>query len=302
MKLTFLGTAAAEGFPDPFCACTNCEDARVEGGPALRMRSSALIDDLLLIDFGPDIAKAALQFDVRLISIPFALQTHPHSDHLDGLTIFARAAMCQVESLEVTRYFCSQTAIARMDELLGLGKRDRTFSDPAVQSEFSFNIETIAPWQETHVGHYRVQTVAANHDIGVEAMLFAIEDTNTGDRLFYGTDTGSLPGETWSRLAGLGWRFDILILDHTFGFGARTNGHLNQEQFLEEVEAARAAGAIDDDTRVFATHIAHHSNPAHGKLVARAQLHGYDIAYDGLTIDTADKGSMSGTRLRSVVR
>ena len=32
MNLTFLGTAASEGYPDAFCGCANCERARDLGG------------------------------------------------------------------------------------------------------------------------------------------------------------------------------------------------------------------------------------------------------------------------------
>ena len=59
VKITFLGTAAAEGYPNPFCRCENCEGARKVGGRALRKRASALIDDQLLIDFGPDLLPAS---------------------------------------------------------------------------------------------------------------------------------------------------------------------------------------------------------------------------------------------------
>ena len=36
MKFKFLGTAAAEGVPGPFCACENCRLAREEGGRSIR--------------------------------------------------------------------------------------------------------------------------------------------------------------------------------------------------------------------------------------------------------------------------
>ena len=57
MRITFLGTAASEGFPNAFCHCENCEGARALGGPSLRKRSSALINSDLLIDIGPDCAE-----------------------------------------------------------------------------------------------------------------------------------------------------------------------------------------------------------------------------------------------------
>ena len=60
MKFKFLGTAAAEGIPGPFCACENCRLAREEGGRSIRGRSQALVDDCLLIDFPADTAQTLL--------------------------------------------------------------------------------------------------------------------------------------------------------------------------------------------------------------------------------------------------
>src|ERR1700680_3510978 len=60
MKLRFLGTAASEGYPDAFCDCANCRRAREVRGRSLRRRSAALVNDDLLIDFGPDLMAAAL--------------------------------------------------------------------------------------------------------------------------------------------------------------------------------------------------------------------------------------------------
>ena len=54
MKLTYLGTAAAEGFPALFCNCPYCEEARRLGGKNIRTRSQSLINDDLLIDFPAD--------------------------------------------------------------------------------------------------------------------------------------------------------------------------------------------------------------------------------------------------------
>ena len=285
MQITFLGTSAAEGFPDPFCICQNCEAARAEGGASLRLHSSALVNNDLLIDLGPDLIAAGMHHGLLLNSIPYALQTHPHNDHLDAITLFSRAQMCQVRGCVPLHLHCSATAVNRMDTIMGLEGKDTTFRDPVVQEQFALRIIEIAPWMEVTVGPYRVQTVEANHDPGIEAMLYAIEDTRDGTRLFYGTDTGSLPPETWTRLADLGWAFDLFILDHTFGFGDRSSGHLNQAQFLEEVAVARAAGLLGDSSRVIATHLAHHSNPAHQEMVRLAADQGYEIAFDGWSAD-----------------
>ncbi len=286
MHLTFLGTSAAEGFPDPFCVCQNCEAAREEGGRSLRLHSAALVNDDLLIDLGPDLIAASMHHRLRLNAIPYALQTHPHNDHLDAVTLFARYEMCQVRGNLPLHLHCSVAAVDRIDDafanILGPGT---TFRDPHVQQRFSLQITEVEPWQDFTVGPYRVQSVPANHAPGLAAMLYAIEDTRSGEQLFYGTDTGSLPPSTWHRLAALGWSFNLLVLDHTFGLGERSDGHMNQSQFLAEVAAARAAGVISDTTRIIATHIAHHGNPAHGELSRLAAEHGYEVAFDGWTVD-----------------
>ena len=54
MKITFLGTAAAEGFPALFCNCEYCREARRLGGKNIRTRSQCLINENMLVDFPPD--------------------------------------------------------------------------------------------------------------------------------------------------------------------------------------------------------------------------------------------------------
>ena len=53
MKLHFLGTAASEGIPNPFCRCEHCLKARKLAGKDIRTHSSAIVDDIMLIDVSP---------------------------------------------------------------------------------------------------------------------------------------------------------------------------------------------------------------------------------------------------------
>src|SRR3989442_11466073 len=92
MKLRFLGTAASEGYPDAFCDCDNCRRARKVGGRSLRRRSAALVNDDLLIDFGPDLIAAALMEAISLAPIRDCLQTHEHADHHDPTHFNSRSA------------------------------------------------------------------------------------------------------------------------------------------------------------------------------------------------------------------
>jgi hypothetical protein len=94
-----------------------------------------------------------------------------------------------------------------------------------------------------------------------------------------------MPPETWDALAYFGKACDLVVLDHTFGFKKRSSGHMNAEQFLEQVARLREIGLLRESSRIFATHIGHHSNPTHPELVTFAAQHGYEVAYDGLAIE-----------------
>lgn len=71
MKVTLLGTGAADGWPNAFCRCGFCADAR-------RRRDfraqTAVLDDVLMLDFDPDAPGSAVHqglsvgvFDVRVL-------------------------------------------------------------------------------------------------------------------------------------------------------------------------------------------------------------------------------------------
>jgi phosphoribosyl 1,2-cyclic phosphate phosphodiesterase len=102
--------------------------------------------------------------------------------------------------------------------------------------------------------------------------------------LFYGTDTDALPEETWQGFHRHKLRFDLVILDHTYGLGKAGIDHLSALQFIEHIARMREEGLLTDKARIFATHIAHDANPAHPELVSFAAQHRYEIAYDGLTV------------------
>jgi phosphoribosyl 1,2-cyclic phosphate phosphodiesterase len=80
-------------------------------------------------------------------------------------------------------------------------------------------------------------------------------------------------------------RFDIVILDHTYGPGQLGTDHLNAQQVIEHAARMRDENVLRSHGRVFATHIAHEGNPAHPELVAFAKQHGYEVAYDGLVLE-----------------
>jgi phosphoribosyl 1,2-cyclic phosphate phosphodiesterase len=285
MRFTFLGTSASEGYPNAFCACENCERARQAGGPNLRKRSAALIDGELLIDLGPDLMAASMQHGVSLANMRYCLQTHEHSDHLDPSHFGSRSPANGVVGAPRLHYYASRNALRRAACILREDELGQGFMDEAVSERLNLNVHEVEPFQHFDAGPYHVHSLKANHAHETTALLYLIE--RDGKAIFYCTDTGTLPQETWDALEKFGKPLDLLVLDHTFGmnFAKRGSTHLNAPEFLEEVARLAEIGLLAGRTRIFATHFGHHGNPTHEELCAYASQHGYEVAYDGLVIE-----------------
>ena len=81
MRITYLGTGAAEGVPAMYCKCEICEETRRRGASEYHTRSQIIVDGDLGIDFPPDAYYHSLAHGVKLEDICYLLITHSHMDH-----------------------------------------------------------------------------------------------------------------------------------------------------------------------------------------------------------------------------
>jgi phosphoribosyl 1,2-cyclic phosphate phosphodiesterase len=282
MELTFLGTAAANANPEPFCACDHCVRSRALGGPSLRKRSAALVNNDLLIDFGPDVLAASQQHPRPFTQVQWCLQTHAHGDHLDPSHFNAHSPGYDVVGAPRLHYYASAGSLRRLVYLRGHDDENGNLLDPVVAERLNVLCHTVAAGDAFDVGPYRVYAFTANHDPAVEPLLYAIQ--RDGRTIFYGTDTAALPETTWRDFHRHGLRFDLFILDHTYGPAEPAPDHLSAREFIAHLARLREESLLAPGARMFATHIAHPGNPPHPELVEFARPHGYEIAYDGLTV------------------
>ena len=282
MIITFLGTAAANAYPEAFCQCNHCERARALGGPSLRKRSAALINDDLLIDLGPDIMTASFLHGRSLTKVRYCLQTHAHADHLDPSHFLSRSPGYGVVGAPRLHFYASTATAQRAAQLLERDCAPASLFDPEVGERLNLAIHPVQALQSFTVGPYRVTAFPANHDPAVEPLLYAVEAD--GRTIFYGTDTATLLDETWQAFHRHKLRFDVVILDHTYGPDESGSDHLSAQQFIEHVARMREEGLLTDKARILATHVAHAGNPVHPELADFAARHGYGVAYDGLTV------------------
>lgn len=282
MTVTFLGTAAANAYPEAFCRCENCERARSLGGPSLRKRSAALINDDLLIDLGPDIMTASNQHGRPLTGVRYCLQTHAHADHLDPSHFLSRSPGYGVVGAPRLHFYASPGTLQWTAQLLERDCAPLSFLDLEVGECLNLQVHPIEAFQTIVFGRYRVTAFPANHDPAVEPLLYAVE--TEGRSIFYGVDTANLAEEAWRGMHQRRMRLDLVILDHTYGPDESGSDHLSAHQVIEQVARMREEGLLAPGARALATHIAHEGNPVHPELAAFAARHGYEIAYDGLTV------------------
>ncbi len=284
VKLTFLGTGSAEGHPDPFCLCEHCEAARHHGGKAIRYRSSALIDDVFLIDFGPDLNAASNRHGIPLAGIRYAAQTHPHEDHFYTGNFFNRSTHCMVEGAHHMQYTVSPVTAACFREVAkGWAREIDDFQRdhyPTLRTDLVLHRD----WDTVELGPYRLLAIPASHAPGLDAHIFGIR-RDDGPALLWGTDTGTMPEGVWERVHDEGWSFHTVILDHNHGYREASRVHHSSDSFVAEIERMRRAGIVGDDTRLIATHFAHHSHPTPDELEQFTRARGYEPAWDGMVVE-----------------
>ena len=284
MQVTFLGTAAAPSMPIPFCTCQVCTDARRVGGKNLRRRSSIIINDNLLVDIGPDIATASFEHNLSLAGISVCLQTHTHEDHLDAEFIISRHAEYGTAVSSDLLFVGASETLRAVDAIVRRRCEYGSIFDSDTQAALKMNVFSVTPYEAFAVGNYRITGYPANHGTDQGCLLYSI---GQGDHaVFYGTDTSVLSEELWEHLLRHRTRYDLLVLDHTYGIGldSRPADHLGSRDVIAHANRFREGGLLKDNGIVYATHISHEGNLEHGELDEYARKHGYRVAFDGLRL------------------
>lgn len=247
-----------------------------------------MINDDLLVDIGPDIATASFEYQISLTSIGICLQTHPHGDHLDIEFILSRHAEYGTTVSGDLLLGGSDETIHAIDALVNQQSAYGSIFDPKTQSVLKLKILSLAPFEAYRIGDYRVTGYPANHGNDQGFLLYSV--VQGGRALFYGTDTSVLSEEVWEHLQREHIRYDVVILDHTYGIGfeSRPADHLASKDVAAHADRFRACGILKDNGVVYATHLSHEGNLEHDALDEYAMGHGYRVAYDGLRLQLSD--------------
>lgn len=269
MKIQFLGTAAAEGFPAIFCNCRYCLEARRLGGKNIRTRSQALINDELLIDFPADTYHHFLQNNIEGDRIKYLLVTHSHADHLYPADFKMRGKGYANDKREpILQVYCGSGAY---EKITTTPLRDVT-------------VNLIEPYQTIIVGSYEITPLPARHAAGDGALFYVIRGDKT---LLYAHDTGYFYDEVFAFIKENSIVFDMVSLDCTnVDIPIPDDGfHMGFDNIGRVLSRLEKIGAITDKTVRYVNHFSHNGNPLHHILEERAKEYGCNVSYDGCSVE-----------------
>jgi phosphoribosyl 1,2-cyclic phosphate phosphodiesterase len=297
MRITFLGTGAAEAYPALFCNCKNCQRARELGGRNLRCRSSALVNEDLLIDFGPDTPAQSVRFNADLTKVENLLLTHSHVDHLFMHDVRHRKVSSRIDgqlgmltmwgNMDSVEAFNAQARDVMMEEF-GQDRKQaiRPTREEVIDELGDFLLmqtRVIKPHQSLDIGRYKVHTIHAHHKEPEVCLNFIIDDGKT--HFLYGNDTGTWEATEWDFIESLGIKLDVIALDCTVGLKPGGGGHHSNESFLATYAEFVSRGLLSPGARFFAHHFSHQWNMVHDDIVPFMAPHGVEVTYDGLVVE-----------------
>lgn len=275
MKIQYLGTAAAEGVPSLFCRCSTCRNARERGGREIRTRSSALINDCLLIDFPSDTFYHSVVFGMDLSELRHCLITHTHGDHTFPWEFY---------NLRKGRSYLPDDYEGFW--LYGSEDINGRFADPVKESRGRLKIQTVEPFAPFCIGNIRITALKANHGTA-HPYIYMLED-ETG-ALLYAHDTEMLPDETWAYLQTAGVKFDVVSLDCTGGAAEEIEKYTHMYLGLNKKcrERLLSLGLADEKTTFVLNHFSHNGLSVNYKeLCEIVNPLGFAVSYDGMIVGT----------------
>ena len=272
VTLRFLGSAAAEAIPGIFCDCEVCRQARKLGGKDIRMRTSYMIDQSLVVDMGPDTIRQMQRFDCDAGKIRHIMLTHMHNDHFVSWEFNRRPAerrtaeLCVYGTEKCGKQFVQQAFHGREADMLKRG----------------FRFVVLCNYARTRIAtNISVTAIPATHNMSVPgtAMLYIIEKRKK--RVFIGNDSGTLCPEAEKFLSSYPDRINAAIVDCTFGTRTMGTGHQGGEKCLRTFELFK----YTENAAKVVNHFSHNCGSNHAGLEEYFNPKGVMVGYDGMKLE-----------------
>ena len=276
MKLTFLGTAAAEAIPALWCECEVCRKAKERGGREIRRRCSYLLDGDTLIDFGPDAFWQSVEFGIDLLKIERIIFTHAHEDHLNPVDLFWRFPPW-------FSHVSKPLAVIGSRRIFGTIIAHAGAAGVSDFKELYLHPVPAEPGKPLVSGDLELLPLRADHDPDSDPLVYVIK--RGGKSVLIANDTGWLPEESWKLLDGV--KLDAAVIECTCGIqGAPCRVyHMGAETTLAFRNRLLESGSLAPDAPVAVTHFSHNGGANHDELVKFFAPHGMEVGWDGFTLE-----------------
>lgn len=291
MRITFLGTGAAEGIPAVFSRTDFARRVRRTGGPDLRTRSALRVGDHLQIDFSPDNFWQMHRCDLDMFDIDHILITHSHEDHFVYDQIVAKEMPDGTNGRPLHIYLSEKASLWLEKQITCSGMLEEVPEEKRQAFRSRYPVHPLAHGIEYEIGSVRVFTIPGNHTVVAsdERSINYLLELPGGRTLLYALDTGYYTDDTWALLEGR--HADTVIMDCTFGGrtdrGEYPSGHLDARSFLRMLERMSRISFIDERSRLYATHINPDQGWDHAELCGFFDESPYrvTVAYDTLSFE-----------------
>ena len=275
---TLLGTGACQGIPAPFCTCSLCTYAREKMGKERRRRFSMIINNELLIDFGPDTMNALRYYNIDETKIKHLCVTHSHQDHFQPLDLLWRVKM---PTLPLD--FISNCAVKkRYDDLY---VEENSKYGPEISDNINW-IEAV-PGREIVVGNYRIMPVHATHMLTKECAINYMVTAPDGKKIIVLCDTGWWEDASFEFVRGA--MADAAVIELACGIhpgeDEKRHYHLGSKAAFEFIDKLKSQKSLKADAKCCTAHISHVpevTQTGYEEYFAGSEI---TAGYDGLTIE-----------------
>lgn len=272
MKLTFYGTAAAEGFPALFCECDSCTKARKLKGKNFRTRSQSLVNDDLLIDYPADTYLHVLNHGLQLHKIQHIIITHSHSDHLYVEDIVMRKpGFSNLKNPLPLNIYGSSIVIEKL--LANNNIKEMTDNNILV-------LNKMTAFNPVKIKDYKVTPLEADHQSAKEPFIYLIEQQ--GKTILYAHDTGYFPDSTMEYLEKTKPNINFATFDCCYSLRHKDKGHMGFDEVLTMKERLEKIGVINKDTMCCVNHFSHNNGELYKDMSKHSKKYGFITSYDGL--------------------
>ncbi len=275
MRITILGSAAAEAVPSLWCQCECCRIARQNGGKDVRRRTSYLIDQDTMIDFGPDAFWQSVAFGVDWAQLKQIIFTHQHCDHCNPVELSWRRKGFSQNAMPLTIYG-SEKIREYCNAIMGVTSEGSVENWP----DTTFLMPENGKPMQAH--NMEIFSVPARHG-APDARNYIL--TRDGKSLLIAHDSGFWPDTTWDLLAGR--TVDAVIFDGTCAlkFADVDDCHMGAAAGVRFRDELLKRGILKKDGLAVVNHFSHNGNSLHSDLEAFFTPHNIEVGYDGKVIE-----------------